>query len=280
MNLIDCHSHTYHSPDAADSVLAMCEKAMSLGLKAYAVTDHCEVNRFYGAEHYSAAPKEYDTYHFDLDFEKAMQENLRIKDALAGKLNFLSGVELGQATFDLPVADKIAADTRLDFIIGSMHQVPDEDDFAFIDYSRYDAQALVGRYYEEVLRLCRWGKFDVLAHLTYPLRYIEGEKGVKVDLTPFEETIRAAFKILIQSGKGIEINTSGLRQKYGKAFPSLEYIQLFREMGGEILSLGSDAHCVADLGKGITEGAEMAKAAGFKHLCYFKERKPVFVAID
>lgn len=280
MNLIDCHSHTTNSPDAINSVIEMCEKAIEFGLSAYAITDHCEVNRFFSADYYPSTPKEYDTYNFDISLEKSMIENASVKEKLDGKLNFLCGIELGQATFDLPVAEKVAADKRLDFIIGSMHQIPDADDFAFIDYDKYDAQELIGKYYDEIIKLCKWGKFDVLGHLTYTLRYIEGNNGIKIDMSPYEEQIREAFKILIQNGKGIEINTSGLRQKYGKPFPTFEYVKMFKDMGGEIISIGSDAHCVADLGKGITEGTEIAKEAGFKNLCYFKERKPNFISID
>ena len=279
MNLIDCHSHTHNSPDAADSVLTMCNRAIKLGLSAYSITDHCEVNRFYGSDNYTSTPKEYDTYHFDLDFEKSMAENTEIKEKLAGKLNFLSGIELGQATFDIPLADKIVTDSRLDFVIGSMHQIPDADDFAFIDYDLYDAHELVGQYFDEIIKLCKWGKFDILGHLTYTLRYIEGEKGIKINMTRYEEPIREAFKILVQNGKGIEINTSGLRQKYGKTFPTLDYIKMFKELGGEIISVGSDSHCVGDLGKGVKEGIELAELAGFKYLCYFRERKPVFIPI-
>ncbi|MCI7350510.1 MAG: histidinol phosphate phosphatase, partial [Ruminococcus sp.] len=94
-----------------------------------------------------------------------------------------------------------------------------------------------------------------------------------------EELIAESFKTLISNGKGIEINTSGLRQKYGKTFPDLSYLKLYKDLGGEILTIGSDAHCTADLGKGVKEGSELAQAAGFKRICYFEERKPVFVEI-
>lgn len=280
MNLMDCHSHTTNSPDAHNSVEEMCQRAMEIGLYAYTITDHCEVNRFYGVEHYTDTPNEYDTYHFDIDFEKSMSENTLYKEKLEGKLRFFSGIELGQATFDIPLADKIVSDKRLDFVIGSMHQIPDADDFAFIDYNKYNPAELMERYFDEILKLCRWGGFDVLGHLTYTLRYMEGEKGIKVDMSRYDEKIRECFKILVENGKGIEINTSGLRQKYGKTFPTLEYIKMFKEMGGEIITVGSDSHRVSDLGKGIKEGLQLAKEAGFKHICCFKERKPVFVDIE
>ena len=135
------------------------------------------------------------------------------------------------------------------------------------------------KYFNETYKLCKWGKFDVLGHLTYTLRYIEGDNGIKVDMKPYEEIIRESLKLIIQNGKGIEINTSGLRQKYGKTFPDYEWVKIYRELGGEILSLGSDSHCPEDIGKGIADGAEIALQAGFEYLCYFKERKPNFIKI-
>ncbi|MCM1328038.1 MAG: histidinol-phosphatase HisJ family protein [Ruminococcus sp.] len=281
MNLIDCHTHTQFSVDSEADITEMIEKAVSLGLAAYAVTDHCECNRWYSAEHY---PDEdtYRYYDFGRDFENSVSAVTELKEKYGGKLNLICGVEMGQATHDYGIAEKIVSDSRVDFVIGSMHQLPKTEDFAFMDYGKMspkDIADLAERYFLEINKLCKWGKFDVLGHLTYILRYMEGEGGVKVDMSPYEEIIRDSFKLLIQNGKGIEINTSGLRQKYGDVFPSLYWVKIFKEMGGEVLSLGSDAHTAEDLGKGIAEGAEIAKAAGFEYLCYFKERKPNFIKI-
>lgn len=281
MNFIDCHTHTQFSVDSDADITEMIEKACRLGLAAYAVADHCECNRWYSEEHY---PDEdtYRYYDFGKDFENSVSAVTRLKEKYGGKLNLICGVEMGQATHDFDVAEKIVSDSRLDFVIGSMHQLPQTEDFAFLDYgkmSRQDICALAERYFLEINRLCKWGKFDVLGHLTYILRYIKGTSGINLDISPFDELIADSLKTLIEKGKGIEINTSGLRQKYGDVFPSLKYIKLFRELGGEILSIGSDAHTVADLGSGIAEGTEAALEAGFKYLCYFKERKPNFIKI-
>ena len=85
---------------------------------------------------------------------------------------------------------------------------------------------------------------------------------------------------MIIKGKGIEINTSGLRNpKIKETFPSLKYVKMFRELGGEIISIGSDAHTVEDLGTGTLEGIKLAEEAGFRYIAYFKERKPNFLKI-
>ncbi len=281
MNLIDCHTHTQFSVDSDADISEMIEKACLLGLAAYAVTDHCECNRWYSEDHY---PDEdtYSYYDFGTDFENSVSAVTSLKEKYSGRFNLICGVEMGQATHDFDIAEKIVSDSRVDFVIGSMHQLPKTEDFAFIEYDKMSHQDIYGlaeRYFLEINKLCKWGKFDVLGHLTYILRYINGTAGINLDINPFDEVIADSLKTLIEKGKGIEINTSGLRQKYGDVFPSLKYVKLFRELGGEILSIGSDAHTVADLGSGITEGAKIALEAGFKYLCYFKERKPNFLKI-
>ena len=96
-------------------------------------------------------------------------------------------------------------------------------------------------------------------------------------MKPYEEIIAECFKVLINKGKGIEINTSGLRQTYGRTFPDFNYIKLYKDLGGEILTIGSDSHSTYDLARGIPEGIELARFAGFVSTCYFKKRKPYFV---
>ncbi len=279
MNLIDCHTHSTNSFDGSSPAEEMIKTAITKNYAAYALTDHCEVNRWFSAEHYGCPEGHHDDYGYGAAFEKSLTENVLLKEKYAGKLNFICGVELGQANFDYGLAESAVSDKRLDFVIGSLHQVRDKEDFFFLDYEKEDVNALLTAYYTDMYELCKWNKFDILAHITYPLRYIEGDKGIAVDMSPYEEIIRECFKTLIENGKGIEINTSGLRQAYGKTFPDLHYVKMFRDMGGELLSLGSDAHCTEDLGKGIAEGAEIALAAGFTRLCCFKERKPNFIKI-
>jgi len=281
MNLIDCHTHTQYSVDSEADIIKMIEKAVSLGLSAYAVTDHCECNRWFGEEHY---PGEnwYKFYNFGKDFENSVSAVTELKEKYKNKLNLICGVEMGQATHDFEIAEKIVNDKRLDFIIGSMHQLPETEDFCFLDYGNYtsdEIKNLLERYFLEINKLCRWGKFDILGHLTYNLRYMHDAFNKDIDISPWDCIIEDSFKHLIQNGKGIEINTSGLRQSYGKTFPDLKYIKLFRNLGGEIISVGSDAHTVEDLGSGIEKGAELAFNAGFTHLCYFKQHKPVFIKI-
>jgi histidinol-phosphatase (PHP family) len=263
MNLIDCHTHTNISPDADKraTVELYCKKARNIGLKYIAVTEHLEINKY---------DEEKDT------FEKSMSENTRQKEHFP---YLISGLEMGQATQDFTIAEKVLEDKRLDFVIGSIHELPGREDFAFINYHNLNTKYLLKENFLEILRLCKWGKFDVLGHLTYVLRYMS-KAGINTDLQPYNEIIAESFRELISKGKGIEINTSGLRQIYGKTFPTIKYVKLFKDLGGDVISVGSDAHNASDLCRGIKEGAEMALEAGFEYLTVFKERKPIKIKIE
>lgn len=279
--IIDCHTHSRNSSDAEnDTVIERCERAAQLGLVAMAVTDHCEVNRYFEKDCYKIDyEQKYDEYGFKKSFENSMAEVSSVKELYNGKVNLICGVEMGQPLSDIKTAENILSDKRLDFVIGSMHELPGHDDFAFLDYSNEYIPYLLEKYFNEIYNMCKWGKFDVLGHLTYTLRYIEGEQNIKVDMKPYDEIIRHSFKALIQNGCGIEINTSGLYQKYGKTFPDFEYIKLYHELGGEIITVGSDSHSTANLARGIKEGLDLVFQAGFKRITYFKNRKPVFLNI-
>lgn len=283
--LLDMHTHSSYSPDASDSPEKLLERAEELGLKAYALTDHCDVNYWYPAAHYFGDRTDvvdemmYGSGRYALD---SIARQTALRESLCGKAEISVGVEMGQPLQNLEKAEELAADHRLDFIIGSHHMNVGRDDFYYIDYSKMSAEEIDGLLadcFAQTFEMCKWGKFDVLGHLTYPLRFICGEYGIEIDLKRYEDIVTEIFRTLIAKGKGIEINTKGLRQKYGKTLPDLEYVKLYRQLGGEILTLGSDAHCAADLGRGISEGIEVAKAAGFEYAAYFKRHEPVFLKL-
>jgi histidinol-phosphatase (PHP family) len=277
---IDCHTHTQNSPDGTGTVGGLCRRAISLGLEALAITEHVELNRWHSQGYYGTTPRnEWEEYNYSTIMDRAMKENHSAKEVYGNRLHVISGVEIGQIPTDFGLADSVMQDNRLDFVIASLHEMRNKQDFFCLDYQKESVPALLEQYFSEMLTLCQWGKFDVLGHMTYPLRYIEGEAGIAVSLKDYEEPIHACIKALVDNGCGIELNTSGLRQKYGKTFPTLEYIKLYRELGGESLSIGSDAHCGDDVGYGMKTAVAMAKEAGFSYLCYYLEREPVYIPI-
>jgi histidinol-phosphatase (PHP family) len=267
MNIFfDMHTHSDNSPDGNNSVMFMCETAIQKNLNYLTITDHCEINAFY-KDHYNFAVK-----HSFFDIKKA-------KSVFKGQLEVLNGIELGQATQDIEIAEKVVNALPYDFVLASVHNVKDKADFAFMDYSVNDPEYYFNIYLDELMELINWGNFDVLAHFTYPLRYIVGIHNLKLDLQKFEQKILKIFDMLIKNDKGIEINTSGLRQPYNALMPDLWCLKLYKQAGGEIITIGSDAHRAEHIGANIDDGIKAAIDAGFAEVAVFENRKPTFFSI-
>ena len=283
MKLMDCHTHTQFSVDSEADINKCIKRAAELGLAAYAITDHCECNGWYKKEHYSE--NEWylrESFDYAADFENSVSAVTALKEKWAGKLNLICGVELGQIIHDTDAAKIVNADKRVDFIIGSVHQVRGDQDFYFIDYEKMtmdEIYDLLERYFKEAYEVSRTDLFDVFGHITYCLRYMKQRNGINADISRYDDVIADIFRDLAQNGRGIEINTSGLRQGFGDCFPNLKYVKLFRDMGGEIVTIGSDSHTVEDIAANCADGIEIARAAGFTKLAYFKKRKPYFIDI-
>lgn len=263
----DCHNHSHCSPDGDHSVEAMGARAGELGLYAWTLTDHCECQNW--------------TERYRPRVERAWEEMKAPR--LPEGLRFYRGIELGQPNQDLEAAEQALAGRDYDFVIGSIHNIRGYEDFFFLDYSKIERgfiDALLETYWQEELEVIRWGKFDALGHLTYPLRYIQGDHGIPVDLSRHSDAIDTIFRALRDSGKALEVNTSGYRQKIGRPLPDLPLVRRYRELGGELITLGSDAHSTADLGRGIQEGMEMLREAGFRYFALYEQHKPILLPLE
>lgn len=262
----DCHNHSHCSPDGDHSVSAMLARARELGLYAWTLTDHCECQKF-------------ESRYRDR-VRRAWEEMAGVE---AAGLRFCRGIELGQPLEDLAAAQEALGGRDYDFVIGSLHNLRDKPDFYYMDAANMDPEELHGlldAYWDEILAMIAWGGFDSLGHLTYPLRYIQGEHGVPVDMSRHAGKLDQVFQALVQAGKALEVNTSGLRQKLGEAMPNLSLLKRYHELGGRLVTLGSDAHCAEDLGRGIDEGMELLKAAGFTEFAIYEKRRPVMLPLE
>ncbi len=264
----DLHTHCTLSFDGKSPAEDMVKRAIELGVDYYALTDHIDLGEF--------PDKDFD---LEATVNGAREMIPALQKKYADRTELLYGVELGQGVHDKTLAEKLLTENDYDFVIGSTHNIRGHEDFYFLDYTGMNVPELLRLYFEELLETAEWAKFDVMGHITYPLRYITGDHGIDVDLTQFRSVIDEVLRTLIKNGRGIEINTSGLRQKFGRMFPDADIVRRYRDLGGEILTIGSDAHCTDDLGKGISEGINAAKAAGFDRIAIFRKRVPEFVGI-
>ena len=150
----------------------------------------------------------------------------------------------------------------------------------YLDYSQWDITDLMNKYFDELIKLARWAKFDTLAHMTYPLRYIVGEHGIPVDMSKFSDKVDEILSLLVKNEKALEINTSGLRQNLGKTMPEEDVVRRFKQLGGEFVTVGSDAHYAKDIGAGVDVGMEIAQRSGFDCVTLFQNRQPVQIPIE
>ena len=275
--LMNLHTHTYHSYDGANETVAdRIHAAKLLGLRVMAVTDHVELNRFYPASHYNAVETEQFLYDFGRTFEDSVAETAREQAQCEG-LTLLAGTELGQITADPELARRLYHDPRVDIILASVHEMHGLPDFYFLDYSKIDLKPLIDEYFEEALRTASLDCFDVMAHLTYGLRYIPHRE--KFDLTPYYPIIDEIFRTLIRNGKALELNGSGLKKTVPYTDPDFTLIRRYRQLGGQYLTISTDAHETAFLGYRLDELEDLARAAGFSALTYYRRHEPVLLPL-
>lgn len=270
-NLFDSHTHSRHSADAYHAVAFMAETAIEKELRGFAVTDHCEGD-FFDERGYAAR-----IMHSAISVAKA-------RAAFDHQIVITFGIEVAHVFDDMAAIDDIFRRHHLDFVIGAAHKTSYEnfEFFNCMDYKSMPAEKLrkyITSYYEDILKLIEWGNFDVLAHLSIPVRYPKLYSGIDVDLTEYKEQIDEVLRLAVQKGKGIEINTSGLRSAIGDTLPPMWVLKRFRELGGEIVTLGSDAHRAEDMGEGLDYAMQMLLDAGYEYFAFFRNREPVMLKI-
>lgn len=265
--MVDSHLHTECSFDCAPGCSdGLGERALALGLVGFTVTDHLEVG--------VGQPERFRQDLLNsLDYVRALQKRFPMLD-----IGF--GAELGQPHRDLREAAEAVSGLPLDFILASCHLVRGQLDFCDMAPGSYDPEALLEQYFREVLELVRSVDFDSLAHLTYPLRYFEGQHGVKVDLSRFSGLIDAIFSELILRGRSLEVNSSGWRQGMNGPLPHRELLLRYRALGGRRLTLGSDAHRTADLAADFPRTLQLLQELGFAEICYYRARKPIVLPLS
>lgn len=273
MVLCDVHTHSDNSFDAHSTAEEICISAVNKGLYAVAVTDHCEAPMIkYGYN------EEFGDFNktVPLSFTQAK----RAKEKFDGKIKVLCGIELGEPMHDTECTKKALSFGKFDFVLASLHNLRNMNDFYYIDFNNCSVSEILKLYFNELAETATFADFDSLAHLTYPLRYIFEKTGEYPDLSPYQSVIDDIYKTLISNNKALEINTSGLFKPIGRALPDEIQIKHYRELGGDLITLGSDAHCAGDVGKGIEEGAKLAVKCGFKNYVIFQERKPIFIPLE
>ena len=266
INLFDSHVHSDNSPEGRDLVTALCSAAVDKGISGICITDACDMEEF-----------EEQKYGKRLMYSCFAAH--KAQDIFSQQLIVTNGVEMRQPLADPDRAVQVIGENRFDFVLGSLHKTRKYGDMMMLNYAHpaLDLQDVFRSYYEELLEVVQWGHFDSLAHLTYPLRYFEGQHGVLVDLSRFSGLIDAILSEVIIRGRSLEVNSSGWRQGMGGPLPGRELLERYRKLGGWRITLGSDAHRTADLAADFVQTRRLLQELGFAGACHYRAREPIFL---
>ena len=274
--IFDSHTHSRFSADSKAEPRDMMEAALKKGLAGL-----CDIAMVF--QNYALYP--HLTVRQNIMFPL---ENLRgakaalepLRQEYAGRLEVLRGVELAQGVLCPNEAREPLALTGYDYILGSVHAGRWREDYYWMDYRDppHPLPVLIREYFENCLAVARWDQVDALAHLGYLKRYAIRD-GVTLDYTPYDDLIDEILRTLIATGKALEVNTSGFRYGLPEWIPGIEIWRRYRAMGGELVTIGSDAHRPEDIGAGHKEAQRMLRELGFTRFFYFRARKPVAVEL-
>lgn len=261
----DLHSHSYFSFDSNNNLDDVANAAIEMGLNEIAITDHCDLYQ-------SEVLGKLET---PFEHDKAYEEICKLRDRYKDKIKITVGIEIGQGTERPEFAKELLERHDYDMVIGSLHSLYRMPDFYLLDFSKITGKQcdlFLTQYFKEIEALVDWGNFDVLAHLTYPVRYINAG-GHKVDLEHHIPQIKIIFEKIIKKGIALEVNSSGYRQGLDSPLPPYDILKLYREMGGELITTGGDAHRTEDIARFFDIVYDNLRDLGFKYVCSFTKRK-------
>ncbi len=291
MIFADYHVHSDFSSDGLASMEQMIEKAIRLGLKKLCFTDHMDYDY----------PQVSD-YSFVFDIEEHQRKLLELKEIYRSKIELLSGVELGLQPQIKDRMDSLIKKYPLDFVIGSIHVVDRKDPYYPEFWTDITEEDGIRRYIQAIIDNAKlFGGFHVCGHIDYIVRYIPTAITYKQDLRAdfsnpenelrrkeanekvysvyryekYADLLDEVLKTLLSQGKGIEVNTSGLRYGLKYTHPRTEVLKRYRELGGELITIGSDAHSPEYLCYDFPKVEELLKSLGYRYYATFVQGKPV-----
>ena len=274
--LFDNHSHSYFSEDSRMDIDDAVKTAFEKGLRGICLTDHLDFD----------APEGVTEFTFEVPAQqKAIDGTVEYLGLNGGggpygDFQLLKGVEMGLQDKSIPKILKVLSDNRFDCVIASLHLIDGHDPYFGEYYKPYTYRQAYGHYLEEFSRLIRvMPDFDILGHYDYIARYPD-YKETTIYYSEFGDALDSILSFLAENGKTMEINTKTYQLFRGRRPElDLDVLRRFRELGGEALSFGSDAHDITRLGDRFGWCREMALAAGFRYEIYFKDRKPEYIPL-
>ena len=264
--LVDLHVHSTCSADGVSTIAAYARRAAALGFREVGFCEHVDFDA-----------RDRDCGYLD---GIAYDQAIACARKLAPQVALRQGIELSYQGHTEDEIRAWLASGSWDCVVLSVHLVDYDDGWAIISepdtagayFAGHTERQAYVPYFEELLRAARSGLGDLLGHFDLVKRYGVEQYGPFAP-ADFEDEIRAVLRAMIDGGMGLEVNTSGLRQSPGEPYPALTLLRWYSELGGEILTVGSDAHHTDHLGAGVAEALAMARQAGFRAIATFEQRR-------
>lgn len=262
--MIDYHVHSDISADCGVSMEEMAAAARRAGISELCFTEHIDIGL--------PGPDELD---FTVDFDRYRTVLAQVR-AQFPDITIRMGIEAG---LDMRTKDQMPALLNgLDYVVGSQHVVYGQDPYYQQVWKEHSQRAIYDEYLIESMRCAKECDFyDVLGHLGYIAKFCPYDDKL-MRYSDFTDAVDAILKLLVEKGKGLEVNTNGLYMT-PDTMPEVSIIRRYRELGGEIITIGSDAHYDVVVGHAVLETLAVLKDIGFQYVCAYDARIPRFLAI-
>ena len=258
--MFDYHMHSTVSYDGYGSPREMAEAAVAAGLREICFTDHLD---------YMIRTPRSETAFSVADYNRAF-DDLSVPGLLIRR-----GAEVGLTPWNAEEIKQDLSRRHYDFVLGSIHFIDDEDPYFPYFWEGKTVLQAERMYFEEMYKCLKLhDDFDVLGHLTYISKVKAHPMPRWLPLAEYREIVAEIMKLLVAKGKGMEVNTSGM-DRCGDYLPGAEYLRLFKDLGGKIVTVGSDAHATDRVGQYAWEACQMVSEI-FGYVCTFADRKPIF----
>jgi histidinol-phosphatase (PHP family) len=256
---LDYHMHTRFSEDADDTPAAMCLRAIALGVPEIGFSEHWDVGP------YETNPRFFKPEPWYAELE-------RLRRLFAGQILIRAGIEIAEPHLYPHETAEVLLRAPFDYVIGSVHY--DGPNFMFNGeyFQTHTADQVYGSYFAELDRMVRTAEIDIVAHFDIPAR--AGKPIFGYEPARYEAQIRSALKTIIERGLALDVNVSGLRKPSRIIMPDPLILQWYAEMGGQRLTLGSDAHRLPEVSLHLGKAIETIRAVGITHVTQFEQRRP------
>lgn len=290
--ILDLHTHTMYSYDAEKKpVSAHVKSAVEKHVEVLGFTEHVDFFRRESVQEsdFLAGTVDFEGYHNEIepfrsgrailaDLTAQQKDIAACREAYQGNITLRAGVEMGQPHAAPELADALLEKYAFDYVIGSIHQLSNDMDMYFLRYENIHPDDFWKEYFDQMHRMLQYGKFHILGHIDYPLRVMKLPHN-RPSLRGYMDYVDAVLREIVDRGIALESNTKGMFGWQQQPGPEDFILQRYHELGGEMITVGSDSHAPETIARGIPEAVERIRQAGFRYVTDFADGTPIQHAI-